>query len=293
MGRRLRSGLQRQLARELEAHRRSYGVVADHLPEWLAVRAGLKQVTQITLHAHHDPEREEARVDRLCREAGLCRTSFARGGQHKLLISRTPIEPPVLGEDENKGNWFSYPSCCVEAYLANPVECYFVQRIGALVAPRQVYDHRMNPFLLHTPFHLLRQYPCSLTCERSLAGVQELLSLLERRTPSLASAIVRWNRRPALFLDVCGIGILFHGTLRRDRIEYEDSFYMGVSAELAPWSPRNTADDLTLFDDIAAAISEGNDVGLDGDVLTIRAGVREVGRFTRPAHLTWRILSFE
>jgi hypothetical protein len=65
-----------------------------------------------------------------------------------------------------------------------------------------------------------------------------------------------------------------------------------VPCELAPWSPRNTADDLALFEQIALALSNGDGLSLEGDLLTIRAGEEEVRRFTRPAHLKWRLISF-
>ncbi len=275
----------------IEAYRRTYGALADHLAEFLAVREGSKLATQLTLHPRHDPDREGHTIDRLCTAAGLHWTRYIRNGQHKFLIGREPIPAPT-SDDDNPENRFSYPSCCVEAYTADPREYYFLRHIGDLLAGDPSFAFAVNPFLVSTPLHVLSHYPCSLRCPKTLALAEHRLALIRTRVPKLHANLLSWNRAPAFFTDICGIGLLFRGTRTGTRIDYHDLWYVGVPRELARTSPSNTEADFLLFDALVASLQHGNALELDAEELTVLSGEKVQARFPRPAHLTWRVVEF-
>lgn len=282
-----------QTFREVVAsYRRNYGVLADHLAEFLAVRDGSKRATQLSLHPHHDPERECRIVERLCASAGLHWTRYLRGGQHKVIIARAPVGPPPDGEDDNQHNWFSYPSCCVKRFEADPRPYYFLRHTGELLAQGATFAFGVNPFLVSTPLHVLSHYPCSLACAETLAIAEHRLASIRRRAPKLYDDIVRWNRAPGLFTDVCGIAIFFCGARSGQRIDYTDVWHVGIPRELARLSPRHTEEDFVLFDAIDGALQGGDAVELGQGGLTVYSGSAVHGRFARPDHLSWKLVEF-
>jgi hypothetical protein len=280
------------LSRQAQEYRRIYGALALSLPEFLAVRAGLKTATQLTLGARAVVEDERERVERLSREAGLRCTFYTRRGLEKVIIARRALPPPANDEDENRDNRFSYPVCCVASFMKRPQEYYFVRYLRARLRNGARYSFVMNPFTVATPFHLVCHLPCSMFCRRTLESAHELLAVLRQRTPEVAAEAERWNRRPALYTDICGIGVLFEGTLDRGRLTYRSFDYIGEPAELLDKSGHNVPADVALFAALLAALSEGDEVELEAARLVVRSRGREVRRLARPRHLKWRLVDF-
>ena len=108
----------------------------------------------------------------------------------------------------------------------------------------------------------------------------------------MTELVERWNRRPALHTDICGIGVLFEGTLAGGRVAYRSLDHVGVPAKPLPKSAHNLPSDVALFDELIAALDAGDEAELRGAHLVVRSGGREVRRVARPRHLKWRLVDF-
>lgn len=278
---------------ECEAYRQRYGILAAHAPEFVAVRSGLKTAVQITVGAQRLGERERSRLEAIANEAGLMCTFYVRHGLEKVLIAREALRLPDEDEDENVDNRFSYPVCCVRAFESTKGEYYMQGGLRRLLLRAERVDGRLNPFAVATPFHLTTHLPCSLGCTASLAYAERLLELLRERTPALAAGVERWCRRPALYTDVGGIGVLFDGTASGARVGYRAIDYVGEPLQLLQQSRHNEPADVGRFAALVGALRSGDEAELDGATLFIRKSGVEAGRHVAPPHLTWRLLRFD
>lgn len=280
------------LADATSLYRRSYGLLAAHLPEIIAVRAGLKHALQVTLGDEETRRREEGRIRTLCDRAGLHCRFHVRRGRHKVILARDIVEPPREDEDENRDNLFGYPDCCQEKFNANPLSFHTVRHIRDLIEHGRRYSFLVNPFLSPTPFHVVCWHPCSLDCPSTLAFAASLFEVVQSRAPALGHGIRHWNRRPVLFTDVCGIGLCFAGKLEGNVLRHSGCDWVGVPSELRHLAPGTRDGDLLLFDRIATAASQSDKVEWGPSVTTFRRGGEVLDRVERPSHLAMALVEF-
>jgi hypothetical protein len=282
-----------ELDETMEQYMARYGALALYLPEFIAVRAGLKRSLQITLTGFDGPEAGLERVQTWCEQAGLHCTPFVRDGSQKVLIALEPLPAPQAGTDENADNRLTYPACCTANFKKRAHEYYFITGLRDLLTHGHRYAFEVNPFLVSTPFHLLSHFPCSLGCEATLGAARELLALLEARAPALHAGIVRWCSRPVLHLDVCGVGLVLDGALRGEEVSYRGVQLVGAPAGRRRKAPGITDADVAQFEAVARAVAEGDGLSLRAGRLEVRRGGAAVATFTEPPHLAWALVGFD
>jgi hypothetical protein len=280
------------LADATTPYRRSYGLLAAHLPEIIAVRAGLKRALQVTLGNEETRRREDARIRTLCDRAGLHCRFHVRHGRHKVILAKDVVEPPGEDEDENKDNFFDYPDCCLEKFNANPLSCHTVRHVRDLIEHGRRYPFLVNPFLSSTPFHLVCWQPCSLDCPSTHAFAARLYEVVQSRVPALGRGIRHWNQRTVLFTDVCGIGLCFAGRLRENILRHRGCDWIGVPSELLHLAPGTGERDLLLFDRIVTASSKSDEVEWGPSSVIFRRAGTDLDRVERPSHLAMAWVEF-
>ena len=191
---------------------------------------------------------------------------------------------------QNRGNWFSYPKCCIKNYSKHGGGYYFVNCVRDLFMKKSVFDFRMNPFLVATPFHLFVHLPCSLECKKTFDYTKKLLGIIKQKNNRLYKDIVRLNRAPVFYTDILGRGILFEGKIKSNKINYKN-FYFDKSG-LKEQSKYNKEGDILLLSSIFGALSQGDSLVLEDGVLSIKKGDSLIKSFENSKHLLWKIINF-
>jgi len=280
--------------------RRRFGLLAPYLPELVAIRHDLRTALQVTVPLVGWPV-EGPRLQSFCDRAGLTLEVHTRGGSQKAVISRNGLGVvPDAGTAGEAGRWFSYPTCCVEAYTSQGPKRTgddFVNRMHTLVvdAPDRI-DFRLNPFLRTSPFHLFKHFPCSLGCEATTELAERTRAHLERDLPELHAALQRFGRSPVLFLDSCGRGLSLDSARSdqnaSDGLAYEAVFTDGDPTAQLGRSQRHTQEDVDQFLRIQEALATGDALTLVAGTLHILSDTDRVATFERPDGRVWKVLDF-
>lgn len=275
-----------------------FRILSPWAPELIAMKHGLRSAIMLHIPPGENLESELSWVQTLCHEKGfyqLAKDTYPRGMD--VVISNTPIGSELLKDEEKLGGLFGYPACCIQkfteltrAHRYSPL----INDVADLVAQGNRFDFKMNIFLQGSPFHLFKHFPCSLRCEETLSFAERLLDAIETENPELHESILRFNKVPVLYTDICGTAILFRGRMEGGCIRY-DELYADVNlSDILQFSRRNTAADARLFDDILDSLSTGNEVMLSADALTISGDpLRHQSRTFKSGRLFWKLLSFE
>lgn len=278
---------------------KKYGILTSILPELIAVRFGLKKALTLKLSAKNfTAEQQNALKKKLWTSKIFVKfyPSVIEGsGYINSLISNRKIDIINDDREENSDNRYSYPSCCTKAFLKKDGAFYFENRNRDLLAEEKmnVFDYRMNPFLITSPFHTYCHLPCSLRCSETLKYAKKLLNHIKRENKKLYSSIVYFNRAPVFYTDICGAGILFNGIARDRRIIYKNFYYdFFPQKNLIDRSNNNLPSDCLLYHKLIKYLSDGNTVELLDSELLIKRGSKSVARLARPDHLHWRIVDF-
>ncbi len=282
------------LTRVKDYYRKHYGVLSDYVPELIAMRAGLRQATQLSLNSDHYG-RERPRLESFCDRTGLSLRTYERRGWVKILLSTesaTKLDPK---DEDRLGDLFGYPDCCVGQFTTQHETQMepFINHMAPLLANHERLDFRTNLFLRTSPLHLVRHFPCALDCPETLRKADQLLQAIGNHNKRLHSEIVHFGQSPVLFLDVCGAGIVFEGTIEGNRLRYTDSHCPIEVAHLLPLSAHNTETDCELFDEIAKMLERGDELLLEPGELLIHQQGRWLATFPRPDRLSWRLLRYE
>lgn len=275
-------------------YRRRYGILWDYVPELIALRAGLRGATQLSVTSHRYA-RVRPQLEEFCHRTDLKLRVYERRGMTKILLSTASTADVVVEDEHRFGALFGYPPCCVDRF-ARPDKTLvepFVNGVSSLLAGADPVDLRMNLFLRSTPLHLVRHFPCAIDCPETLAQADALLEAIGRMNPRLHDEILRFNRSPALFLDVCGAGIVFEGTRRGNRLCYTGGHCAADVPSLLPLSTHNTQADCDLLDDLATMLELGDELVVEPDELILYQRGQWLATYPRPKHLAWRLVSFE
>lgn len=245
--------------RDKDEWRRRYRALTAHVPELIAIHAGLRAATQVTV-SPAEWEREGPALRRFADRAGLHLQVHTKQGRPRLVYSRHRL-PAVKDEagEENPDNRLGYPPCCVQDFLAHSRGNDFRERAHRLYSKHQTLDFRLNLFLNTTPFHLFRHFPCRPDCAETLSLAGALLTVISQTQPMLASAIVRWCSEPVLFLDVAGVGISLvrHPADTSEvahRVRYQAWFFDGHPMHRIGGARRHSSADVARFDETITAL---------------------------------------
>lgn len=280
-----------------DRYRSLYGPLAAYVPELVAMRAGLRTATQVSLDETPGPSTEQA-LRRFCDRVGF-HLAFRRTRRKRMcLISLRPLAPIADGPDAaNMGMVLGYPKCCMETYLREGVGWDYARRMGALLAGRATMDFRLNPFLRTTPFHLFKHFPCRADCPATLKLADRLLQAIRQMAPELGRLVEDYNRLPVLFTGIRGAAIsLAAPAMIDDTLEYSGFFY-DVNPSAQPMGPARERSagmaDQALFDGIVKALSRGTSLRRDSaDGLLVYSGPRLVERVSLPRRYRWRLVSY-
>lgn len=275
-------------------YRRHYGILSDYVPELIAMRAGLRRATQLSLDSARYG-RVRAQLEAFCDRAGLRLRTYERRGRVKILLSTGSVSDVDPAQEDRLGALFGYPDCCVQHFMSHKEDLVepFVNGVTALLAKHDRLDFRANLFLRPSPLHLVRHFPCAIDCPKTLADAQRLLGAIRKQNQRLYEEIVHFGQSPVLYLDVCGAGIVFEGQREGARLRYTGSYCAVSVPTLHPLSTQNAEADCALFDEVAAAIELGDELVLEPTELVIHQQGQWLATFPRPAGLDWRLLSFE
>ncbi len=274
-----------------------FRILTPWTAELIAMKHGLRSAILVHIPPGDNFENDFSWVQALCSREGfyyVAKETPPRGMD--VLISNTRLAPDRITDVAAQGEYFGYPKCCVDNYLVMSSQLRFnpfINDIGDLLGTHDNFDFRMNVFLQGSPFHLFKHFPCSLRCEATLSFAGQLLDAIEREDPELHACILRFNKAPVLYTDICGTAVLFRGKMEGDCIRY-DEFYTDINlSDILQLSRRNTPEDASLFDDIRDALSSANEVVLSGDALTIGGDpLRHRSRTFKSGRLFWKLLSF-
>jgi len=282
------------------ACQKKYGILSSILPELIAVRFGLKKALTIKLSAKNfTAEQQNALKEKLWTSKMFVKfyPSVIEGnGYINTLISKKNISIINDDKEENYDSRYSYPLCCTKAFLKKDGAFYFENRNRDLLEEEKmnVFDFRMNPFLITSPFHLYCHLPCSLRCSETIEYAKKLLNIIKRENKKLYSSIVHFNRAPVFYTDICGAGLLFKGIVKDRKISYTDFYFdFFPQKHIIDRSNNNLPSDRILYQKLIKHLSEGNAVELRDSELVIKRGSKSVARLTRPDHLRWRIVDFK
>lgn len=197
---------------ELSFFKKKYSFLLRYMPEIIAVKTGLKTAMTIEVHDSDFTTFFEKTKDILS-GSRLHFNHYPRKSNHNILVSNKGLLAPFVFEKQNKGNRFSYPRCCIRNFSKMHAHNYhLINSLRHILSDdKHHYNFRMNPFLIRSPFHLYVHIPCSLDCRKTLDYAARLLEKIRKKDISLYSAIVKFNKVPCFYTDVCGTGILLGG----------------------------------------------------------------------------------
>ncbi len=274
-------------------YKRRFSVLWSHVPELVAIRAGLREATQLSLEPARFA-REQARLEDFCHRAGLALQSYLRRGMVKVLISARAIPNLDPTDEQRLGELFGYPACCVRRFAshqAQPLEP-FINHMTALLGGRDRVDFRLNLLLSCTTLHLVRHFPCHLGCQSTLEQARRLLEAMERLNPRLHRQILRHCRAPALYLDVCGAAVFFQGERLNDRVRYRSCHCPVQPRGLLALSMNASVSDCDLVDELVQTLRLGDELICRPNELLILQRGQWLATFPRPSHLAWQLISF-
>jgi hypothetical protein len=274
---------------------KKFGIVADVLPELMAVKFGLKKALSFTVKSQEKFNRHYPLIKNMCAKSKLLIdyiVSKRNLHDYDILISKRKLNTINDDEDQNEGNRFSYPSCCIKSFNIRTHSYYFTNNIKQLLINNDTFDFRMNPFLMDYPFHLYNHLPCSLHCKKTLSYSKKLLNTIRRYNKTLYSHIVYFNKTFGLYLDICGMCLLFKGELADGQIHYKVFYPSILYKNRIKQSKSDSIDSSILFQKICQALSEGNRFALKDNNLIIKKNKKTVKIFEKPDHLFWKIVKF-
>jgi radical SAM superfamily enzyme YgiQ (UPF0313 family) len=237
------------------------GLPLESVPEWLAVRAGIKPGMRTTiwgieakfLESLADEVRRAgmAMVVRLASHDGFRhlspteRTQAVGHRPHFLYIARNPHEAECLASAERDGaacfgRALGYPECCIawlteQDSLTHPLRRSPNLPIQSASATASFCHAELNNLLWMLPeinscIYLISHYPCSYDCSSSLVQARRLFALLEKVSPDFSELLQRMLARPVLIWDDTKLppehwdenkGIVFDGRVEKNRILYK------------------------------------------------------------------------
>lgn len=275
---------------------RKFDVMIDILPEFMAVRHGLRKALTFTIEPHKNFKKSYLLIKDFCLKAGLhvehYPSKLDRRNQN-VLISRKKMHIIDDDKDENEDNRFSYPSCCIKAFskkIEHPN--YFNDDARELLKNEDTFDFRINPFTINSPFHLISHLPCSLRCKKTINYSSNLLNAIKKQNKLWYSQVLYFNKVYVLYLDMCGIGILLKGRLSAGQIRYKDFYPRRLYEKRIDKSIHYSAERYKMFQGVLRSLSKGNSIMLKGDRLTIKNNGRVVRVFQKPEDLFWKIINF-
>jgi hypothetical protein len=274
---------------------KKFGVIADILPELMAVKFGLKKALTFTVKTRKEFNKHYPSIKNICAKSELWVDyvpSKRNRQDYDILISKSKLGVISDDKDQNKGNRFSYPPCCIKSFNIKTHSYYFTNNMKNLLLNQDAFDFRMNPFLMDYPFHLYSHLPCSLHCKKTLSYSKKLLNIIRRYNKILYSHIVFFNKTFGLYLDICGMCLLFKGEIVDSQIRYKEFFPKSLYESRIKQSKRDSIESSDLFQKICQALSEGNRFMLKDNKLIIKKNRKIVRTFEKPDHLFWKILKF-
>ncbi|TSA45275.1 hypothetical protein D4R51_02110 [bacterium] len=274
---------------------KKFGITADILPEFLAVKFGLKKALSFTIASRKEFDKHYPLIKNICAKSKLWIDYVAsKKNRHdfNILISKRKLNIINDDKDQNESNRFSYPSCCIKSFNIRTHSYYFTNNIKKLLIDQDTFDFRLNPFLINSPFHLYSHLPCSLHCEETLTYATKLLNITKRYNKTLYSHIVYFNKTFGLYLDICGMCLLFKGKLADGQINYKDFYPRKLYENRVRQSKRDSIESSNLFREICQALSEGNKFTLRDNKLIIKKNRKIVQIFEKPGRLYWKIIKF-
>lgn len=279
---------------------KKYGILASILPELIAVRFGLKKALTLKLSAKIFQIKHQNALKKILSASNLYveyYPSIMEGNSFiNMLISNQKLSVINDNEKDNADNRFSYPSCCIDAFLKKDGAFYFENRNRDLSVGEKMddFDFRMNPFLIASPFHLYSHLPCSLRCSKTLDYAKKLLDIIKCKNKQLYYDIIHFNRAPVLYIDICGTGILFKGIAKKQKIIYKSFYYdFFPQKNVIERSNNNIPSDRILYHKLIKELAKGDQIDICDSGLMIRKGTELVAKVDRPNHLHWRILYFK
>jgi len=278
-----------------EYHKR-YKLLAPYVPELIAMKAGLRTAIQMTLPMEKSFKQKLEMLGQFCSKVGFFLDHYEIHKENKILISGRDLNQ-VDWEDKTleyqMGELCAYPPCCIEKFATHKEWTHpLINNVRDLIENAESFSFIMNPFLRTSPFHLYKHFPCRLDCPESIHFGEKLLEVIERENPGLHRDILRFNQAPALFTDICGIGIMFSGEIKDTRLRYHDHYTDYDPSSIFQLSSVNRPAEKKLFVDLTDAISRADELVLDGDRLTLQAAGRKVKSFNKPDHLVWKVVDF-
>jgi hypothetical protein len=278
-----------------EQYYKKFGIIVDILPELMAVKFGLKKALSFIIKSRGEFDKHYPLIKNICAKEKLWidyAASKRNRQDYDILISRRKLNVIIDDKDQNEGNRFSYPSCCIKSFDIKTHSYYFTNNIKQILVSQDTFDFRMNPFLMDYPFHLYNHLPCSLHCRRTLSYATKLLSIIKKYNKILYSHIIYFNKAFGLYLDICGMCLLFKGGIMDGQIVYKDFYPRKLYENRIDQSERESINSSDLFQKICQALSEGNRFTLSDNKLIIRKNRKLVRIFDKPDHLFWKIVKF-
>ncbi len=278
-----------------EYHKR-YKLLAPYVPELIAMKAGLRSAIQMTLPMEQSFKQKLGMLREFCIKVGFFLDHYEINSENKILISGKNLKD-IDWEDKNleyqMGELCAYPECCIEKFVTHKEWTHpLINNVRDLLTKSESFSFVMNPFLRTSPFHLYKHFPCGLDCEKSILFTKELLEVIKQENPGLHGDIVRFNQAPALFLDICGIGIMFLGEIKDGRLTYSNLYYDYDPSSIFQLSSVNHTSDKKLFSDVIEAGASADELILDDKRLTFQAAGRKVKSIASPKRLSWRVVDF-
>jgi hypothetical protein len=274
---------------------KKFDILADVLPELLAVRFGLKRALSFTIESRKEFDKRYPSIKNVCAKSKLhvdYVASKRNPHNYNILVSKQKLNMINDDKDQNEGNRLSYPSCCVKAFNIKTHSYYFTNNMKNLLVDQNTFDFKMNPFLMNSPFHLFSHLPCSLHCKKTLNYAAKLLNIVKKYNKPLYAYIVYFNKTFGLYLDICGMCLLFKGKKVRDQIVYKDFYPKKLYKTRIKQSKQDSVDDPRTFREICRSLSRGNAFTLKGNKLIIKKDRKIIQTFEKPSHLFWKIIKF-
>jgi hypothetical protein len=266
-----------------------YKSLAAYVPELIAIQGGLRQALQIVPGGGPDSDKNIEELSAYCAKAGLQRIEYASEAGPRILVSREKTAVPEFSD--GFGRLFGYPECCIR-HIAG------LDRTFDLTDTlRDFWKSREQPFELNvllrtSPFHLIQHLPCAPDCPATLDAARKLLAEIDRVDPALGGHIRAFNRLPALYTDVCGVGILFHGRFDGASIRYRRHFDELGTTTFGGHFRYSGPEDIAVLVRLRSALSRGDELALEADRATISLEGKPVESVERPPRLTWKLLDF-